>query len=146
TGYPARRRAAPSTVPTRPAPMIPTRGGSVQAAALVMIQSLTEVPVEQIMRVRTARPPVMWGLSPLTNPDSPYRRRAARIRRTVAPAARRTPQVEPWMRTARRRAGLRRAPNVAVMLRTTLAGLRAHARRLSATVIAVVLGVGFCAG
>ena len=32
------------------------------------------------------------------------------------------------------------------MWRTTLAGLRAHARRMAATVLAVVLGVGFVAG
>jgi putative ABC transport system permease protein len=32
------------------------------------------------------------------------------------------------------------------MLRTTLAGLRAHARRMAATALAVILGVGFVAG
>src|SRR5262249_33243877 len=33
-----------------------------------------------------------------------------------------------------------------VMLRTTLAGLRAHGRRMAATAIAIILGVGFVAG
>src|SRR5262249_6073589 len=33
-----------------------------------------------------------------------------------------------------------------LMLRTTLAGLKAHARRMAATAIAIVLGVGFVAG
>src|SRR5207244_7167792 len=40
----------------------------------------------------------------------------------------------------------RPAPAGGVMLRTTLAGLRAHKLRLVATALAIVLGVGFVAG